>query len=183
MRTLSSFASTRTATVALQYQQQKPCSLRVQEGKGHRNHASLKIVIEAEGKHKIEGKSRLFSDIGTLLKYYEESPFEPAMKTIGQPCSKQDYESEEDREREEKRQQEERHQEEDRRRQEAGRHEGKEEQEDKGGRLDEQRRQEDDRSQAEEEQRQELVEESDGEEQREEQQEPPADITETEREL
>jgi hypothetical protein len=45
----------------------------------------FKIIIEGDGKHKIDGKDKTFDGIKELLEYYEGNRIDPALKSIGQP--------------------------------------------------------------------------------------------------
>ena len=67
----------------------------------------LKIIITDRGQHKIEGKEVFFADIKTLLEHYEQNRIDPALRTIGQRYTLEDF-NQREREEKERREREER---------------------------------------------------------------------------
>ena len=71
----------------------------------------LKIIITDRGQHKIEGKDMSFANIKTLLEHYEQNRIDPALKTIGQRYTLEDF-TQREREEKERREREQREREE-----------------------------------------------------------------------
>ena len=51
----------------------------------------FEIVVESDGKHRINGKSMAFNSIHQLLEYYEQNRINPAFKSIGTMYTEEDY--------------------------------------------------------------------------------------------
>ena len=51
----------------------------------------FKIIIQDDGKHRIEGKEKTFADIEELLEHYENNRIDPSFRTIGQNYTEEEY--------------------------------------------------------------------------------------------